>query len=80
MSTSDGLTLYDPGTLQPISPQVSVGDPDNGPQVVVGLTVSPDGKYVAGVLSDSYGVSGVAEWMVSESGWIAQCAPRRLGT
>lgn len=75
VSTSDGLTLYNPATLQPVSPSFSVGDPANGPQVVVGLAVSPDGKYVAGVLSNQNGVSGVAEWTVSEASWIAQiCA------
>jgi hypothetical protein len=74
-STSDGLTLYNPATLQPVSPSFGVGDPVNGPQVIVGLAVSPDGKYVAGVLSNQNGVSGVAEWTVSEASWVAQiCA------
>jgi WD40 repeat protein len=78
-STSNGLTLYDPGTLQSLSPPLSVGSPDNGPQVVVGLAVSPDGRYLAGTLSNQTGETGVAEWAVTEPGWIAQMCAKTAG-
>ena len=71
-ATSDGLSLYDPTSLQPLSPPMKVGDPNDGPQAVMRLAISPDGKYLAGALSNSSGPTGVDEWDMTEADWTSQ--------
>lgn len=78
-STDDGLTFYDSATLTAISPTISVGDPGNGPQNAVNITLSPDGRYLAGTLENPTGFTGVDEWAATEPDWISQMCAKTTG-
>jgi WD40 repeat protein len=78
-STDSGLVFYDPATMTAVSPVIEIGDPGDGQQSATSLTLSPDGRYLAGAAETPTIFTGTTEWAVTEAGWTGQMCAKSGG-